>query len=201
MWKIIRSNHRIKYVVVLGSIGFVVFYILSAIKYPGGSDFDTYSKGFSLTENYWCELLGAYAKNGRPNHGKPYAFVSLAFLNITLFSIWFYFGYYKSVNNQPNYLLIVSGTISTFFSNFVSTNAHDYYIALSVLFGVISILQMIRIQKQNNHFLFLTGLLAILLIILNCFMYFFNFHLLSLPIIQKITFIFILSWFTLNVIL
>jgi hypothetical protein len=201
MWKIIHNNHIFKYLVVIGSIGFVLFYILAAINYPGGSDFDAYSKGFSFTENYWCELLGTYAKNGSPNLGKPYAFVALAFLNLSLVCSWFYFGYHKSLNHQPNYRMIASGTVSTLFINFIYTDAHDYYIGLSVLFGVLSILQLLHIQRKNNHFLFITGLFGIILILLNCTMYFFDFQLILLPLIQKLTFIFILTWFILNVIL
>ncbi|HEV7621655.1 MAG TPA: hypothetical protein VGO09_07980, partial [Flavisolibacter sp.] len=49
---------------VFGSFAFIILYIIATIYYPGGSQANNVSKGFSWVHNYWCNLLNEKAING-----------------------------------------------------------------------------------------------------------------------------------------
>jgi hypothetical protein len=63
---------------ILGTLLFVVLYLVASSLYPGGSQVDKGSIGFSWTNNYWCNLLSGNAINGQPNPAKPYAISGMA---------------------------------------------------------------------------------------------------------------------------
>ncbi len=192
------NGRTLRFVAGFGSIGFISCYITAAIYYPGGSDFNAHSGHFSLMENYWCELLSGYAKNGQLNPGRPFALGSLFFLNTTLISSWFQISLNGMMNGTINFPLLLSGLGSTLLINFVSGENHDIYIVFSVGMGMVAILQVIYVEWYKNKLLFFTGLIGFLLILLNCIFYFFDLFLVFLPILQKITFVYMLIWFLMN---
>lgn len=191
-----ERTYRIR--AVTGSVGFIVFYISAAFHYPGGSDFDMQSNHFSFMENYWCELLSNYAKNGKLNSAKPFALFSLFFLNLTLISTWLFISLFRSHKRKLNVSLLSSGLSSTLLINFISGNNHDYFIAFSVILGLTSILQLLFLNWHQSKFLFMSGVIGLILILMNCTFYFFDLLLVLLPILQKITFAYMLMWFLLN---
>ena len=62
---------------IFGTIVFVVLYIVATLLYPGGSQVDKNSIGFSWTNNYWCNLLNDNAINGQHNPAKPIAMTGM----------------------------------------------------------------------------------------------------------------------------
>src|SRR3954449_6164304 len=56
-----------------GIILFLLLYFIATLYYPGGAQFDKTTKGFSWTQNYWCNLLNENAINGLPNPARPIA--------------------------------------------------------------------------------------------------------------------------------
>lgn len=199
MWKNKGSGRILQILAITGSVGFVVFYAIAAYHYPGGSDEHPSSIQFSFFENYWCDLLSTYSKNGSINNGKPYAIVAQFFLNITLLSTWIFTAGNHHSTKHWNMKLILTGSFSTLFANFTATSYHDLYIALSVLFGLLAIYQIRSIHKKNNrNILFLSGTVGMAMILLNCLLYYFDIAKYLLPLLQKITFAYMLVWFLLN---
>ena len=193
------SGRMLQILAIVGSIGFAVFYVLAALSYPGGSDAHPSSIHFSFLENYWCDLLSNYSKNGSINNGKPYAIAAQFFLNVTLLCTWMFTAGIRESIKSWNVKLVVTGSFSTLFANFVATPHHDLYIALSVLFGLLAILQILSIHKKTNHpLMFLSGMVGLVLIGLNCLLYYFNIAKFLLPLLQKITFAYMLIWFLSN---
>ena len=81
------------YVLLLPLLGlgiFILFYIVAAINYPGGSWAYPNQAKFSLRHNYLCDLLDNYSTNGTINSAKYYARFSLGFLCGSIILIWFY---------------------------------------------------------------------------------------------------------------
>ena len=74
----------------LGTDLFLLFYIIAAIKYPGGSYADPTHEGFSFFNNYLCDLLDSQAIIGIENTASLYARLSLAILCLTMIIIWSY---------------------------------------------------------------------------------------------------------------
>ena len=194
-----KKERTYRILAVTGSVGFIVFYISAAFYYPGGSDFDMQSNHFSFKENYWCELLSNYAKNGKLNSAKPFALFSLFFLNLTLISSWLFISWFRSHKRKLNVPLLSSGLSSTLLINFISGNNHDYFIAFAVILGLTSILQLLLLDWYQSKFLFISGVIGLILILMNCTFYFFDLLLILLPILQKITFAYMLIWFLLNI--
>jgi hypothetical protein len=68
-----------------------------------------------------------------------------------------------------------------------------------VLFGLLAILQILTIHKKTNHpLMFLSGIVGLVLIGLNCLLYYFDIAKFILPLLQKITFAYMLIWFLSN---
>jgi hypothetical protein len=67
-----------------GAFLFVFLYFVATLFYPGGSQADKKSIGFSRTDNYWCNLLNENAMNGEHNSAKPLALISMFILCLTL---------------------------------------------------------------------------------------------------------------------
>jgi hypothetical protein len=67
-----------------GSIVFVLLYFAATLLYPGGSQVDIDSKGFSWLHNYWCNLLSVTAINKQHNAARPLAITGMVVLTLTL---------------------------------------------------------------------------------------------------------------------
>lgn len=68
--------------------GFYASYIASAALYPGGTWVDKSTVGYSLWQNYFCDIFQTTALNGLPNPGSQYVLVIFGFLLATLLSWW-----------------------------------------------------------------------------------------------------------------
>lgn len=68
---------------------FCVAMLAGALAYPGGSWLHPHSVGFSVVENFWCDLMRRPAHNGAPNPWAP-ALGILAFvaIGVALVPFW-----------------------------------------------------------------------------------------------------------------
>lgn len=74
-----------------GTIIFACLYFVATLFYPGGSQVDQDSKGFSWMNNYWCNLLNDNAINGQRNYARPIALAAMCILCFTLVYFWYIF--------------------------------------------------------------------------------------------------------------
>ncbi len=181
---------------VLGAILFVVLYIVAAFLYPGGSQADKHSVGFSLVNNYWCNLLGENAMNGQSNPAKPVAMTGMFVLCITLSLFWVLFSKHTNISKKLKLIIPVAGllSMSTAFLLFTGID-HDSITNLASAFGLIATIGTIAGLYQVKWFnLFAFGLLNILLVLLNNYVYYSKGMIVYLPVIQKISFAVFLTW-------
>lgn len=181
---------------IFGTIIFVVLYIVATLFYPGGSQIDENSIGFSWTNNYWCNLLNDSAINGQHNPAKPIAMIGMFVLCLTLVFYWFLFPRHINMGKVAKLAIQISGTLSMIFAFFLFTSInHDLLTNLASIFGLIAIVgTFIGLYKTKWYALFAFGLLNILLVGLNNYVYY-NKELISyLPVIQKISFATFLVW-------
>lgn len=99
---------------VLGTIIFVMVYIIATFFYPGGSQVDKNSIGFSWINNYWCNLQNENAINGQHNPAKPIAMAGMLVLCLTLTFFWFLFPRYINIGKFAKRTIQISGTLSLF---------------------------------------------------------------------------------------
>lgn len=173
-----------------------MLYFVASLLYPGGSPVDKNSIGFSWINNYWCNLLYEKAINGQPNPAKPFAITGMFVLCLALSFFWFLFPRYINVSKKLNLLIPVSGTLSMAVAFFLFTNInHDFIINLASTFGLIATAgAFIGLYKTKWFTLLAFGLLNILLVGLNNYVYYTKGLIVYLPVVQKISFATFLIW-------
>lgn len=179
-----------------GTLLFTILYITAALLYPGGSQIDTNSQGFSWVNNYWCNLLCERALNGQPNSAKSVADAGLFVLCATLSFFWIVFSNQMHADKKLKLTIKVCGPVSMIISLFLFTNInHDIVTNLASLFGIIATLAtLIGLYKIKWFILFFVGLFNLLLVALNNYVYHSSEMIIHLPIIQKISFLSFLIW-------
>jgi hypothetical protein len=178
-----------------GIVLFLLLYILAAKYYPGGSNFYPQEKGFSLFNNYWCELLGENAKNGQSNHARPIALIAMLILTFSISLFWIKLPKLIPMRLWMSRILQISGVLSMFSAIFIYSSYHDFSVTISVLFGTLAFLIALY-GLYTHHFMryFNYCVLCLVLIQVNNFIYLSSILIDYLPILQKITFIIVFSW-------
>ncbi len=175
---------------------FLVLYIVSTLFYPGGSQADKHSDGFSWTNNYWCNLLNDNAINGQLNPAKPIAVTGLFVLCLTMASFWILFPIHINTGKFAKPAIQISGTLAAATAFFLFTDIdHDLVISLASIFGIVATIgTFIGLYKTKWYGLFAFGFLNLLLVGLNNYVYYNKELIIYLPIIQKISFAAFLIW-------
>jgi hypothetical protein len=180
---------------VAGSFIFIVLYIVAASFYPGGSQADVHSEGFSWQHNYWCNLLNETAINGEHNRGRYAAIAAMAVLIITLLSFWIISARLLQTSKVTRTVILFSGLLSMALLPFLSTSLHDAIINSSGFFGLVAMAGIyIGIYRSKWYVLSILGIINLLLVVLNNYIYHFGDTLYLLPVVQKITFLSFLTW-------
>lgn len=174
---------------------FILLYVVAALLYPGGSYTDKTAKGFSVLHNYWCDLLGDHAKNGQYNPGWRIAMWAMAVLCISLAVFWWLLP--KLFERNPWYTILISyaGIASMAITPFLSTKYHDLIINIASVPGIIALVTTFTaLYKHRWYKLFLLGVCCLLFIGVNNYIYYTGNSLYMLPLLQKITFLLVMTW-------
>ena len=179
-----------------GTVLFIILYIIATLFYPGGSQVDKNSIGFSWLNNYWCNLLNEQAINGQLNSAKPIAMIAMLILCLTLILFWFLFPSYVDVDKKLAIIIKVFGSFAMIIGFLLFTKInHDLITNLASGFGVIAIIGiLIGLYKTGWKGLFFFGILNFLLVGLNNYVYYKKGLIVYLPVVQKITFALFLFW-------
>jgi hypothetical protein len=181
---------------IIGSILFVILYIVAAVLYPGGSGDDKTAIGYSLTNNYWCNLLNEKAINEQHNTARPIAIIAMFILCLTLSIFWFTFPLSTVANKCLKLAIQFPGIAAMLVSLFLLSGIdHDLVVNIASSLGVIATLGvMICLYQINWYGLFAFGLVNIFLVGLNNYLYHTEGMLIFLPVVQKISFLSFLVW-------
>lgn len=181
---------------ILGSFLFSSLYFIATLFYPGGSQLNPHSIGFSWTNNYWCNLLDGKAINGHPNSAQPVAWIAMFVLCFTLAFFWWIFPGYTTLRRYTKTMIQVSGLLAMGAGFLLFTRIdHDLITNLASLLGLIATAGTFAgLYKNGWKALLLFGLVNILLVIANNFLYYNEAYISYLPLVQKITFASFLAW-------
>lgn len=189
------ENKIFVFLTIAGITTFVLFFVIAASFYPGGSNFDPSSIGYSWKENFWCELLGRSAKNSMPNTARPFALIGMIGLSVGVSSFWFFITGLLYQKGTLKLLVRSCGILSMIFSSFISTVYHDLFIFASVITGSVAFFLLFNsLWQRANYAYFISGIAFMILIFANCFIYLTNIGEFVLPSLQKLTFLTSLSW-------
>ncbi len=179
-----------------GIVLFVILYVTATFYYPGGSQFDKNATGFSWANNYWCNLLSDTSINGQENTAQPVALIAMFFLCTALSIFWWQFPKYTTLDKRYKLTIQVCGTLAMAVGFFLFTKfAHDFITNLASLLGLIATTGTFTgLYKNGWKALFWFGLLNVVLIAANNFLYYNEDLICYLPLVQKITFAMFLIW-------
>lgn len=196
--RIKSKKHKNSWVLIptLGSLIFIVLYFVATLFYPGGSQIDHNSIGFSWVNNYWCNLLDEQAINGQKNAAQPVAISAMLVLCVTLIFFWLLFPSHINMSKLPTRVVQFSGILAMATSLLLPTSLdHDLITNSASIFGLIAVAgTFFGLCKAKWYGLFAFGCLNILLVALNNYVYYNNQFIVYLPIIQKISFVSFLVW-------
>lgn len=135
------------------------------------------------------------AMNGLENPARP---IAIAAMIILCFSILvFFFQCAKQLVTSKIWRIIIRvfGTLSMVSACLIFTQFHDIMTIISSVFGILVVIGIIWAVYQSNFTFFkISGLVCILLMLLNNYIYYSLNGIEYLPIIQKITFAVVLLW-------
>lgn len=191
-----RTRPDIVYFVapLIGIILFICLYIIAAMQYPGGSDYDPHAVGFSWRYNYWCELLAANARNGAENSSRPWTITAMFVLAVSLSAFWHLCAIIFQSSNAK--WIRYAGIGSMLIAVFLFIGPHDLVMMSAGLLGLFALLLVVlNLFKEKANVLASVGLLCIAICGLNNYIYYTGHWLNHLAFIQKITFGLFLYWF------
>ena len=179
----------------IGILVFVCLYVYSSLLYPGGSQANLKSAGFDWFNNYWCNLMNERAMNEVLNPARPYAISAMVILCMSLMLFFVQFARNIAMNRFWKLTIPLFGTLSMTFSALIFTEYHDSMTALSSIFGVFMVVGIIReVYKSNMTTFKISGIICIVLLGLNNYIYYSHQFIQYLPFLQKITFALVLGW-------
>ncbi|MFT6747960.1 MAG: hypothetical protein ACJAZ2_002318 [Glaciecola sp.] len=179
----------------LGIILFSALYFYSSTFYPGGCQADLNSSGFDWINNYWCNLMNVQGMNGLENPARPFAIMAMLVLCLSLMLFFVQFAQKLITTALWRYVVQFSGIISMLFAIFIFTEYHDLMTVLSSLFGAIVVIGMIfAMYRSDMTFYKVVGIMCLLLLAVNNYIYYSKQLIEHLPLIQKITFAVVLLW-------
>jgi len=180
---------------VLGIGLFIVLYLISAYLYPGGSNADKTSVGYNWADNYWCDLLSHYAKNGELNDSRVVAMSAMVILCASLSLFWYYLPQFFHISRAGGAVIRYTGISSMVLALFIFTNYHDLVIYSSVVLGIIALLGTFRaLYLKKEYKLVGGGIICLFLIGINNYIYTTGNYIDTLPIMQKAAFFAFLLW-------
>lgn len=184
------------YVVPIVGIGvFALLYFIATLRYPGGSQADHAARGFSWLHNYWCNLLNEQAINGARNPARPVALTAMGFLGISLALFWWQLPTLLPFSIRGAAVVRWSGTLAMLATGFLATPYHDSATTAASVLGLFTLLgTFLGLQRLRARKLLWFGATCMGLIGANNFIYYTGYALFFLPLLQKITTVWVLAW-------
>lgn len=184
-------NKHFPLLIILAGLGFI---IAGMVIYPGGSQANPHSTGYSLQHNYLCNLFDPVAMNGADSQSPRFAIPGMAILCTGIFLLFFRFGKAQSSSLLTG-LIIYPAVITMLAAILVVTPLHDIMITIAAGAALLTLVATgMILYKTGKQFLFRLGVLSFILLTATYYVYHFKFHLEWLPLLQKISFLVTVGW-------
>lgn len=179
-----------------GMVLFVLFYLIAAHRYPGGSWADPSQEGFSWANNYLCDLLDTRAVNGDFNPGRHWARAALGVLCAGLLVLWYQLPGLMNASPLLKSIVRLSSAAAFGTTAFLSAGTHDLTVRIAGMFGLVALLSaVVGLWRNGRPGMSLLGAWCVGIFLLNYAIYESGGFIRALPGIQKITFASFLAWF------
>jgi hypothetical protein len=190
------TRRRLARVAVGSVVSFVLLYLLAALLFPGGTRAEPMRDGFTITGNYFCDLLDAHTYGGRPNPARWVALVGTAILCGGLACLWWSVPVLYPEARKSTVVVRASGVASGLVTPFIATRSvHDLAINLAGIFGIIAFaVTLVAIGRRGGTAITTASIGTLLLVLTNYFVWETHTGVAVLPSIQKLAFAAFLAW-------
>jgi len=173
---------------------FVLFYVAAGM-YPGGSQANLRSSGFSWLHNYWCELMNHEAMNGQPNPGAVYATIAMISAGSAIGVFFYRLPRYLKTTVARARVIKVSAAITGLSGVMLFGDYHNPALLCFSLATLVTFVIALAILLENSRQIFFAiGLLSLILTQANNVMYYLRLGIEHLPWFQKIAIAAVLIW-------
>jgi hypothetical protein len=135
------------------------------------------------------------AMNGIANPARPIAITAMVILCLSILRFFFQCANTLAMNKTWRLIIRVFGSLSMIAAILIFTSYHDSMTIISSAFGLIVVVGISwAVYKSKLTFFKISGVVSILLMALNNYIYYTQNGIEYLPIIQKFTFAIVLVW-------
>ena len=161
-----------KYTVLICLITSVLFLVIAAFEYPGGSLLDKNSIGFGWSKNFISNLFEPNAINGSDNPGRIWAIIGMAFHSVG-YGIFFINMSKKISSGQWTNILKYIGIANIIFIFLIATPLHDLGV-ISIILTLIGLFTITAFILKTKLYL-LKFCCIVCLLTYYCFFFLFGF--------------------------
>lgn len=145
--------------------------VLAGLNYPGGTDQDITTIGFSWNKNFISNLFKEKALNGSVNGSRNWAIIGMFFYSTTC-AIFFYNFSKKITNKIASNFIRYFGILTMPFTFFIATPYHDLMLAISnTLFWACMICITVYILKSNLIYFKIYSVICLLIYYFAMYLY------------------------------
>jgi hypothetical protein len=190
-----RFSHRfIARLIQFLVFSFVVFISVAFYFYPGGNHFDPLVQGHSFWLNFWCDIMTVNAVNNAPNTARPWAILGALFLIGALGTMGASASLLMNISKRYYRLMLILGGVSILGGIAMEYN-HDLFLNITAISGLLACSIFLYHSLKSGHITFIfLGCLTYLTTILNLILWLNDHPTSFLPIIQKLSTVFLLMW-------
>ncbi len=179
----------------IGLLTFIALYIYASIIYDGGSKVDPHRKSWDWINNFWCDLIWPTTLLDEPNRASKWGITA----NFVLcFSFILFFLAFAQVYAPGGYwptIVSISGIVAMLCAMLIITKLHDAIMAVIILSGIpamIGLIYSLVVTQQTTALYW--GSIALLLVLINIYIFYTHHGERFLPLVQKIAFVAVISW-------
>ncbi|MCC6727483.1 MAG: hypothetical protein IT258_23465 [Saprospiraceae bacterium] len=172
----------------------LAFLFIATMQYPGGSQHDEMSIGFSWRHNYLSNLLNPVAVNGAENPARTWAVCGVLFLCATAALVFVRLAA-KTPHKASANIIRYAGLGAMLTGLLAATPLHDLSVRISGTLLMLSLFYAtVFVFKTKRHGLKALSVLHLFLLYATAFVYFTQIGLTYLPILQKLQLLVAISW-------
>jgi hypothetical protein len=183
-----------KYLTLFGIGISLAFLFIATTQYPGGSQHDEMSVGFSWQHNYLSNLLNPVAVNGYENGAWPWAIGGVLFLCASAALVFVRLAAKIPQKSAAN-IIRYAGVGAMLASLMVATPMHDVAVRISGPLLMLSLFYAtVFLFKTKLHWLKALSVLYLVTLYGTALIYFTSTGLAYLPIVQKLNMLVAIAW-------
>lgn len=187
--------NRFQYFPTVGCCLFLLLITIASINYPGGSEVDECSTGYSWVQNYLCDVIANVSHSNSHHHFHKVGLAAMISLCGGISMFFFFFTDWMKVKGPWRFVIKWMGLISMISAMFIFTDLHNIMIAVSSILALPALLGVFIILYRRKLFpFFYAGILILILLVINNVIYYTDYMVSILPQVQKLTCLTIIVW-------